>query len=187
MPPPDDSDVPRAAPIVRFPAAVRAAGIIWIGLGVFSLVSAILSLFLNIVPAAANPGQLIQGNPCLSACGLLLAIAFLSMGGQTVRGTSRGVVENGICSVLLGLLNVAGAIFLLAGAEHFVFIVVAALSGGLGVALLTAGILAVAGRNAYAEWRAAHALPIHTRRRTAEEEDYDDQLMQPRDESSEER
>src|SRR5439155_26027452 len=97
------------------------------------------------------------------------------------------MLGNGIGSIVFGLLYVAVTIFILLlgahGMANVAVIVLAGLSALLALALLTAGILAIAGRDAYAEWRAAQGLDRGARQRTVEEEDYDDRPRRPPNEA----
>jgi hypothetical protein len=182
---PSRSDVP-------FPSGVKAAGFIWIAFGVLGVLNAGLSFLMTAAGAAANAGQPGQGNPCGVGCGVIFAIAFLVVGVQTVKGTAKGTLGNGIGSLVFGLLYGAIAVLVIAMANQFpggpnpLIFVIAAISGVLAVALLTAGALAIMGRTAYAEWLAAHGrVPGRPRRRTIEEEDYDDERRPRRDRDDE--
>ena len=176
MPRPDDFDDPDdrlAHSAVHFPPAVRAAGIIWLAFGAVALLAYLVSFAVNM---AGRPG----GGGFGMGCGVLFAIAFLATGYQTVTGRAKGTVGNGLLSLLFGLLYTCGTVILVvlatggarAGQELTLF-VAAGIVALLAVALVTAGMLAIAGRTTYAEWLAAHGRG-RRRRRTPEEEDYDD-------------
>ena len=184
MPRDDDYDDygvrPARAP---FPGGVKAAGIIWIAFGVLGLLGQLFSFVMNVAnqAAQAGPGQP-GGNVCGIGCGVLFALAFLIIGIQTVRGTAKGTLGNGIGSLIFGLLYAGLAVFAfvmgvtgrLPAPADTVMLVLGGLMALLALALFTAGILAIAGRDAYAQWRAAEGLDRPARRRTQEERDYDD-------------
>jgi hypothetical protein len=182
----DDYDDRPKRPVVPFPPGIRAAGIIWIGFGILGLIGAGLSFALNAAAAAANAGQPVGGNVCGSACIALFALSFLLIGVQTVKGTAKGTLGNGIGSLIFGLLYAAIAVIAIiagarfAGGPQGLPIVVTTIYAMLAMALLTAGLLAVVGRQAYAEWRVMHGFSTRARPRTAEEKDYDDRPRPPR-------
>lgn len=188
MPRPDDYDDYDDQPsrsAVPFPVGIKAAGIIWICFGGLGLASSAISFILQAGQAAgAGPGQGPQGNVCSVGCSVLFALAFLMVGIQTVRGTAKGTLGNGIGSLVFGLLYAGLAVMLFvvgmagpagapAGMGPF-FLIVGGMCALLGLALLTAGFLAIAGRGAYADWRAATGAAPRPRRRSVEEDDYDD-------------
>jgi hypothetical protein len=186
MPRPDDYDDYDDQPsrsAVPFPVGVKAAGIIWICFGVLGLGSSVLSLVLQGGQAAAG-GQRPQGNVCSVGCSVLFALGFLMVGFQTVKGTAKGTLGNGIGSLVFGLIYAGLTVLLFAAGiagpaggpagMGLFFIVIGGLCALLGLALLTAGILAIAGRGAYADWREATGAGPRRRRRSLEEDDYDD-------------
>jgi hypothetical protein len=121
------------------PGVVKAAGIIWIVVGALGVLGQLLSLGGGFRPQ--------------NIAGLVISVAFLIVGIQTITGKAKDTLGNGIGSIVIGLLNGA-----------FLVYVTSALPGALaGVALLfgapvvlgliAGGILALAGRARYKEWR----------------------------------
>jgi hypothetical protein len=168
----DDFYPPTARPAggPPFPTVVMVAGVIWIIVGAVALVNVVLTLALAGANAAAQPGQP-GGQTGGVCCGLLVGIAFLVCGIQTVKGTAKDTLGNGIGSILiggfylvvglgLGLLGALGG----AGAGQNpnlaplagVLLIAMVIAGGIGAALVLAGILALVGRGAYREWRRAY-------------------------------
>src|SRR5262245_23984722 len=94
----DDFDNVRR-PSVPFPGGVKAAGILWIVFGVLALISYVLSFALT-AGAQERPGS----NPGGLSCGMLFAVVFLVIGFQTLQGTAKGTLANGIGSIVFGLL-----------------------------------------------------------------------------------
>lgn len=173
MPSPDDYDDYRPRPSdVPFPRGIRIAGIIWICFGVIGLLNAAASFALVLIAAGSNPGSPI--------CGAMIALGYLIVGIQTVKGTAKGTVGNGITSLFFALLYGAVAVLiitmnpLLPGGPNSLLWVVSVISCALAVAMAAAGVLAIRDREAYANWQAAHG-GGQPRRRSIEEEDYDDQ------------
>jgi hypothetical protein len=164
-----------------FPVSVQIAGIIWIAFGTLGLVNAGLSFLMTLGNAAAKAGQpgAVPGNVCGSICIALFAIAFLFVGIQTVKGTAKSTLGNGIGSIIFGLLYGGMAVVFIvlstqiAGpAPATLFFVFAGFSGVLGIGLLAAGLLALAGKQAYEDWRAAKGFdgrPRRSRRRDRED------------------
>jgi hypothetical protein len=188
MPRYDDYDARGAGRDIPFPAEVMAAGIIWIVFGVLGIGSSALSLLIDVGTAAnAGQGQAPSGR-FGGGCGLLFAIAFLVVGIQTVKGTAKGTLANGIGSHVFGLLYAGLGVLLIVLATLpqtqlpvELFYVLGALCGLLGIALLVAGLLAVAGKQAYEDWRRDHGLD-RPPRRIAADDDYDDRpRRRPRD------
>jgi hypothetical protein len=176
MPSPDDyddyDDYRPSRNDVPFPRGIKIAGIIWICFGVIGLLNAAASLAIVVIAAGSNPGSTI--------CGALIALGYLIVGIQTVKGTAKGTVGNGITSLFFALLYGAVAVLiitlnpLLPGGPNSLLWVVATLSCALAVAMAAAGVLAIRDRDAYANWQSAHGRG-QPRRRTVEEEDYDDE------------
>ena len=138
-----------------YPAAVKAAGVLWIVFGCIVLVNLAVMLVLTFAVSAnakgADSGAAATGGVCgLIFVGLFGAV-FIHVGNQSIRGTAAGSVGNGVGSIVFGLLYFAfTAVVVLAGQ------IVEAAVGGLGsVLLLTAGVLALAGGGQYKRWRKA--------------------------------
>ena len=116
------------------------------------------------------------------------ALSFLlRLGVQTVKGTAKGTLGNGIGSLIFGTAQRGQSPSSrssrgrdLPADPQGLAIVVTAIYAMLAMALLTAGLLAIVGRQAYAEWRVMHGFSSRARPRTAEEKDYDDRPRPPR-------
>jgi hypothetical protein len=166
----------------QFPVGVRVAGIIWIVFGALGLIGQAILLVVNMgQPAAAQGGGGPVGSPFAGVgCGVLFALAFLFVGIQTVKGTAKSTLGNGIGSIIFAVLYLicgavlmAGSGFVPAGANTTLLIVMGVIIIVQGLALLTAGALALMGKSAYEEWRVAQGLD-RRKRRTQEERDYED-------------
>jgi hypothetical protein len=86
--------------------------------------------------------------------GLLLGLfgaVFVHVGVQSVRGTARDTLGNGIGSIIFGLLNL-GSGTLQAGAGQ---VIQAGVGFLVGAGLIAAGVLALVGRSDYKAWRRA--------------------------------
>lgn len=170
-----------------FPVGARVAGIIWIVFGTVGLVAQLASFGMN-----ANQGGAGATGPI---CGILFAVAFLMIGIQTVRGTAKTTLANGIGSIIfslvyfgLGAMMALGGAFLAnanpqqaqaQGVQQFAIIMSVVLFG-FGGLLLIAGVLAIMANTAYKDWRRAEGLTPSSRRRPARrDDDYDD--YEPRD------
>jgi hypothetical protein len=145
----------RTAP--EFPKLVIAAGIIWVvvgALGVLSLAVSVAMAFGNQVP------DLARGlSPPMGA--FLIPVLFLFFGMKSVSGIARNTVVYGVGSFVLGVFEMGVGLMLLAGgiavrAEQ------ATIAGDMGIlvtlfgtAHIVAGILALAGRASYRDWRRA--------------------------------
>jgi hypothetical protein len=173
----------------EFPGGVKAAGFIWIGFGVIGLINSVLNIALNAGQAAAGGGGAAGPSPYAGVgCGVLFAIAFLIVGIQTVKGTAKSTLGNGIGSIIFGVLYLTCGGFALlgsgmmpAGADATLVMVVSIIMLILGMLLLLAGVLALMGKSAYEAWREAEGL-AKPKRRTQEERDYDDdRRRRPRD------
>jgi hypothetical protein len=135
-----------------YPWMAAAAGITWIVFGGLILINLlVLILFVYRLAAGGNPGGAAVGGGC---GGLLLGLfggAFLHVGLQTLNGTARDTLGNGVGSFVIGLLNL-GASFLQAAAGQFIQ---AAIAFVCGLGLIAAGGLALVGREEYKAWRRA--------------------------------
>jgi hypothetical protein len=148
MRPPDEDDVGEEP---AFPPAVRAAGIIWVVAGALILLSLGANVLMSLGSSGAAPaeGAYFAGQVCGGLFVAVFGAAFIFVGVQTAAGAARDTTGNAVGSILLGLLNWAGAA--LNGAEGR--FVTAGLAFVCGAALLVAAVLALAGRGAYKEWR----------------------------------
>jgi hypothetical protein len=163
----DESSARRAVP-----SLVRTAGIIWIVFGSLMLLNAAV----NLVLAGMN-GTNIGG----VACGALFGIAFVFVGVQSVKGTAKDTLGNGIGSLVIGVLNAGvGALMLIGGLAlssgavaappqaagqpamqqlGLIAVIGGAVSIFAGLGLILAGVLALMGRTDYKVYRRAGRRP----------------------------
>jgi hypothetical protein len=181
----EDIDEDEDRPVRRrpeFPLLVRIAGIIWIVFGCVILLNAAVSLLVSLGQAAPRGGAEAAGRATGSMCGvaviLLFGGAFILVGVQSIRGTAKDTLGNGIGSIVFGFLNLGcGLMLMLGGAmagggAGVVILIGSAISLLAGVGLLAAGVLALIGRDAYKTWRRAQKART-TRRRTRTEDSFD--------------
>ena len=134
---------PGFTPRHKIPGMAIAASIIWIIYGGLALIG-------NLFALAGSGGR--TGTPGI--LGITISAAFLVAGIQTLMGKSKGLMANGIASIVVGAL--AAIAFLLVGAlvrgfhPPMVLIVVGLLFGAL---LITGGILALIANKPYKEYR----------------------------------
>jgi hypothetical protein len=146
-PPPQYPPQPSFTPRHKLPGTAIAASIIWIIYGSLALIG-------NLITLAASGGR--TGTP--SIVGLGIAAGFLVGGIQTLMGKAKGMMANGIASIVLGAL--VAIAFLLLGAlirgfHAPMFLVVIGLL--FGALLITGGILALVGNKAYKEYHLTKA------------------------------
>jgi hypothetical protein len=151
----DEDLPPLGAP---FPTSVTAAGVIWIVMGSLILLGGVINLLAAVAGGGAAPAG-------AQMCGVLLIAlfggAFLMVGVQSVRGTARDTLGNGIGSIIFAVIvGGAGALVLAGGA--IVGGVVGATAMFIAVinlleaaALLIAGVMALVGREGYKTWQRA--------------------------------
>jgi hypothetical protein len=163
----DEPDFRRRA---DFPPMVRIAGIVWIIFGCLIVLNAILSVVVAVASSAQKEtattgtpaGASAAGNVCGGVCLVLFGAVFIHVGLQSIRGTAKDTLGNGIGSIVLGLLNLGWGVLILVGAAVVggaaravgLIVGVIGILGGLG--LLAAGVLALVGRVDYRAWRQAH-------------------------------
>jgi hypothetical protein len=139
---------PGFTPRHKLPGAALAASIMWIIYGTLSLIG-------NLIGLAASGGKVGGGG----VFGLAISAAFLVAGITTISGKAKGMLANGIVSIVLG--GLVAIAFLLLGAlirgfnAPMFLIVIGLLFGGM---LITAGILACMSNKAYKEFRATKGL-----------------------------
>lgn len=171
----DDRDRDR----VPFPITAKIAGIIWMVFGTIGLIGQVVSMGMN----AGN------GNPASPICGFLIAITFLVIGFQTLRGTAKTTLGNGVGSIVFAVLyfGIAAVFFFglfgLAAAGNNggqvqamqeVAVVVALILCAFGVLLLVAGVMAVIGNTDYRAWRVSEGLAKPKSRPKRRDDDEDD-------------
>ena len=131
---------------IPFPVAITWAGIIWAGMGVFTLLC-VLALSAQ-TGTIRTPGSIVA------------ALLFLYGGVRAVSGTTPGTFRSGVASVILGFIwaisgfTMAGLMTPTAG---FRIVLLQALACGMGGGMMLAGFLAVGGNSSYLRWRAAQA------------------------------
>jgi hypothetical protein len=151
----DDRDRgPRARP-PGFPASVRAAGVLWIVFGGIGL----LGVFLSFGVLVASAGRATGPN----FCGVLIPVVFLIVGIQTVSGSINSMVGPAVASLVFGCIYLGlGALVAvlgvgaLADARHIepaILVIAAMILVGLGILLVTAGTLALVGKDRYFLWK----------------------------------
>jgi hypothetical protein len=138
-----------------YPVPVTIAGIAWIVFGALILVNLMVFLLAMFGLAAlgqgAEKGAAIGGGACGGLILGLFGAVFLHVGVQSVRGTARDTLGNGIGSILFGLLNMGAGVLQVAGGQ----ILQAGLAFVPGAGLIAAGVLALVGRRDYKAWRRA--------------------------------
>ncbi len=150
-------------PPAPFPSLVYVAGVIWIGFGCLALIVALINLALLGATVSGGPADPCPGFCCCFAT--LFGIAFIEGGFRSVKGTAEDTLGIAICSLLFGLLQVGFvALFVLAallagsptpinqGPASPEFIA-SGISSAVGLGLIAAGVLALAGRQDYLAWR----------------------------------
>jgi hypothetical protein len=146
----DDEPPRRRRP--RLPGTVLAAGIIWVVIGGLILLSfAVFMLILFSAPQPAGPADPRAGFVCVGLLGALFGAVFVHVGIQSIRGTAKDTLGNGIGSLVFGLLQ-AGAAALQGAAGR---IPQAGTHALFAAGLLAAGVLALVGRSEYKAWRRA--------------------------------
>jgi len=146
------SEKPIAAPTPQYPRTILIAGIIWIILGSLML---LMSAMMVVARGWVSIPQSMT---------MLFGIASVNAGVQGVRGTGRNTFGNGIGSILFGLLVLSVGIRILLQAidesrtlESSTPIVVGGFYAGATIVaacgFLSAGVLALVGRERYRSWR----------------------------------
>ena len=147
----DSRDEAGLAP--SFPAGLKVACYLWIGFGILILVGGLIGLVQNGGQIGAG-GQAANQAPAGGVCGMVLVglfgAAFIAAGSQTLKGTAKDTMGNGIGSLVFALLEIGlGVLALNFGVNFFAIIYLAC-----GAGLMGAGIIALMNRTDYLEWRA---------------------------------
>jgi hypothetical protein len=151
---------------------VLAAGVIWIVFG--SLVLLNFALTMLILLAFTPPelrGPIMSGAVCVGLIVALFGGVFIHVGVQSISGTAKDTLGNGIGSIIFGAL--IGGLSLVAllgtaavrGGNVGGGVLQAAINLVVAAALLAAGVLALIGRDGYRAWRRAIAPPVRRDRR----------------------
>ncbi len=147
---------------VEYPKPVSVAGVLWIVFGAITLLNVAVGLLL-VAAVAGGFGELGArgtGMVCGAVLSALFGAVFIHVGVQSVRGTARDTLGNGIGSIIFGLLQLAVGVLKMIQADAIVG------SIGLlsGVGLLVAGVLALVGRDKYKAWRRSQRVERDRRR-----------------------
>jgi hypothetical protein len=97
-----------------FPGSILGAGIIWIIFGCLILLGAGIN-FLMIVGQPRAGGPEAVGGSCGLAIQALFGAVFLLVGIQSVQGTAKDTLGNGIGSIVFAALQFGGAALILFG------------------------------------------------------------------------
>lgn len=155
---PDDfTDLPprRETP---FPGIVRAAGIIWIVFGALIVFAFSLVILVAAARSRGQVGQILGGLVCGGSLIATFAGGFIFVGVQTVRGTARDTLGNGIGSILFAAIIGASMIAPLMNVRGDAgFQIVAGSLTALEITgLFLGGVFALLGRSNYKAWRREH-------------------------------
>jgi hypothetical protein len=145
-----------------FPKGVTIAGIIWIIIGAFLLLmlawwESVLILALATSDRGMSQEDWIVTNILMAVVLGSFAFGFIFVGIRTTIGNARDTLVPGCGSTLVGCFYLITCVAIAANApldERGVVLQLCACFS-VGTALLAAGILALAGRNAYRKWRKA--------------------------------
>jgi hypothetical protein len=137
------------------PKPVKTAGLIWIIIGLVILANAGMTLVKSFNAQEKASDAAAFGGPCASIFIGLVALVFISAGRQSMRGTARDTLGNGLGSVIFGLLQLVGGLAAVA-VELWLQAVVALVAGAT---LTSAGILALANRGTYKAWKRGEYRP----------------------------
>jgi hypothetical protein len=152
---------------VKLPGTAKTAALIWIVFGALIFFVYVSQLLAYAAFAAHTP----DNRPrmvffCLSGCATLFAAAFVIVGIQTLLGSAKDTLGNGIGSLFFGLLAAAGFLGETAPAsrEDIWDLATFFFRAASVAALLGAGLLALADREKYRFWQRSLSEPQRRRR-----------------------
>ena len=165
---PDADDVPKPKP-VRYPGAVKTAGVIWlvIGLAYFAWIGLAYFAVVNDAPDPAKRNIPTQTRPAgasanqeaaLTAVYVMMGVAavfgliFTVVGIQAITGAVSSILGSGLGSIFLGVLALVGAVSLILS-DNTAVIPAAIGSFVLAFGLMLAGGLAASGATQFKKWR----------------------------------
>jgi hypothetical protein len=143
---------------------VRIAAIVWMVFGSLVVLNGFIILAVASRIGAGERHPAASALACGATVAALIGVAFIYVGVQTIRGTARDTLGNGIGSIAFGIYALAFVAQTLVGAvqQGEVAGVINGVLGGInGIALLAAGILALVGRKDYKAWRQSAATQAH--------------------------
>jgi hypothetical protein len=150
---------------------VLAAGVIWIVFGSLVLLNFLFGvLVLMVLTPPELRGPILGGAFCTGLIVALFGGVFIHVGVQSISGTAKDTLGNGIGSIIFaGLIGGLGVFGLLAAGAarggNWGGVVQAAIYLVVGAALITAGVLALIGRDGYRAWRRYSRPPARPVRR----------------------
>jgi hypothetical protein len=184
MPPPNGSEAPPARPTGDFPTSIKVAGLIWLGTGILGLIRNAV-LFAN-DPIARNGGM--QGCGLCCFCGIV-DLMFLGIGYETISWRVRwSTFANGVASIIVGWAYAAQAVLVIQATLEGRAIrpletwLIGGLSAFMSVALVAAGVLAIAGWRRYSLSRAGSQRLAES---SQEQADFGELSHHPEDEDEE--
>jgi hypothetical protein len=163
----DEREPPPGGPAPPLPGSVKAAGIIWTVFGALILLGfAVQVLTVLSVAPPDQRGAIMGGTFCVGLLVALFAGGFIFVGMQTLTGTAKDTLGNGIGSIIFAVLIGGSATALLLAVSGgrasvgetgpvWVAVLVLGINGTAAVALLAAGVLVLVGRDGYLAHREA--------------------------------
>jgi hypothetical protein len=130
-----------------YPSQLTIAGYLWIAFGLLILVSGVY-FFIQLQNVPRGGAEAVGGTIGIILVALFGAI-FIHVGIQSINGTARDTLGNGIGSLVLAMLQFGGAALLF---NHGLTLR-ASLNCLCGAGLLIAGVLAILARADYLDWK----------------------------------
>lgn len=144
----DDEDDRRR--VVPYPSMLRNAGYLWVIFGLIILVNGGINVMMSVGGAGgADQDAKVAGGTCGILVVALLGGVFIHVGMQSINGTARDTMGNGIGSMIIGLLQAGGGVVYLRA--DMMLPAVVSFVGCAG--LMAAGVMAILARADYQEWK----------------------------------
>lgn len=135
--------------LVPYPSMLRNAGYLWVIFGIIILVNGGINVMMTVGNAGADQGAKVAGGTCGVLIVALLGGVFIHVGVQSINGTARDTMGNGIGSMIIGLLQAGGGVVSLQA--ELLLPAVISFVGCAG--LLAAGVMAILARADYLDWK----------------------------------
>jgi hypothetical protein len=141
---------------VPLPNQLKIAGYLWVAFGILILLGGLYNLIVMYGPGGLRAGVGVAvGGGIGVALIALFGGAFIFVGVQSINGTARDTMGNGIGSLCFAAIELLIGFVALANFGFFFLLLIPLLAGA---GLLVAGVLAIMARADYLDWKKAKKL-----------------------------
>jgi hypothetical protein len=139
-------------PLSDYPKVLKKAGVTWIAFGCLILLNLGVVFLSSLIAGSMRRGEAVLVGGVFGGLFIgFVAGVFIHVGVQSISGTARDTLGNGIGSIIFGGLHEGGGILSVVSENT----IQAGVDFLAGIGLLVAGVMALLCRSEYRTWRKA--------------------------------